>query len=341
MANQTRQLAELLRSSGAVVHLLQNNAPCKPRWIERISVVRAIFRLVPYLVALWRVAPRVHLAHVMANSGWSWHLFAAPAVRILAMRGVPVVVNYRGGQASAFLDRAAGSVKATMARAAALVVPSMFLHAVFARHGMTAEVVPNVVDLSLFRAATKTNPSPTHLVVVRHLELIYDNVTAILAFKRIHASRPDSRLTVAGSGPERRNLEELVRTLGLQHAVRFAGHLDRRGMAELYASATITLNPTTADNMPNSLLESLACGVPVVSTRVGGIPHLVEDGRTALLVPPRDPESMASAVERLLDDSMLYASIREAGLQAVQRFTWESVKPQLESVYARALGRVE
>ncbi len=112
-------------------------------------------------------------------------------------------------------------------------------------------------------------------------------------------------------------------------------------MAELYASATITLNPTTADNMPNSLLESLACGVPVVSTRVGGIPHLVEDGRTALLVPPRDPESMASAVERLLDDSMLYASIREAGLQAVQRFTWESVKPQLESVYARALGRVE
>ena len=78
MANQTRQLGELLRGEGIVVELVQVNAPYRPHWIAGFRGIRAISRLLPYLARLWHEAGRVQLFHVMANSGWSWHLFAAP-----------------------------------------------------------------------------------------------------------------------------------------------------------------------------------------------------------------------------------------------------------------------
>ena len=99
MANQTRQLGELLQRDGAKVTLLQVNAPYRPPWIGRVRGVRALFRLATYTCALWQVAGHVDVFHIMANSGWSWHLFASPAVWIARLRGIPTVVNYRGGEA--------------------------------------------------------------------------------------------------------------------------------------------------------------------------------------------------------------------------------------------------
>ena len=107
MANQTRQLARLLQDSGTTVEVVRSNAPYRPAWVERLRGVRAVFRLAPFLGSLWRAGGRVDVFHVMANSGWAWHLFAAPAVWIARWRGRPVVVNYRGGEAEAFMAREA------------------------------------------------------------------------------------------------------------------------------------------------------------------------------------------------------------------------------------------
>ena len=98
MANQTRQLARLLEESGLSVELVQVNVPYHPRWVEHLRGIRAAFRLVPYLANLWRAAGRVDLFHIMANSGWAWHLFAAPAIWIAHLRGIPAIVNYRGAR---------------------------------------------------------------------------------------------------------------------------------------------------------------------------------------------------------------------------------------------------
>ena len=124
MAMQTRQLAELLRGEKADVLLVPTNAPYRPAWVANWRGLRAVFRLLPYLVALWRAAGRSDVMHVMANSGWSWHLFAAPAVWISRLRRVPVVVNYRGGEAAEFLARSARGVRGTMRRTSRLIVPS-------------------------------------------------------------------------------------------------------------------------------------------------------------------------------------------------------------------------
>jgi glycosyltransferase involved in cell wall biosynthesis len=336
MANQTRQLATLLKDEGCRVEVVRSNGALPPL-LERMRIVRALFRLIPYAVRLWRAMRRADLAHVMANSGWAWHLFAAPAIWIGALRGVPVVVNYRGGSAEAFLERQIALVRPTLARAALLIVPSGYLHRIFSAHGISAMIVPNVVDLGTFAPGAAARSDP-HLLVTRNLERIYDIETAIRAFARIVTKYPEARLTVAGAGPERETLERLARELGVDARLRFSGRLDNAELPSLYREATILLNPSRVDNMPNSLLEAMASGVPIVSTSVGGIPFLVEDGRTALLVPPGQPPAMAEAVLRLLREPELADRLRSEARREVSRYAWPRVRPVLFGAYMRAAG---
>lgn len=341
MANQTRQLAELLQAAGTDVVLVPTNAAYWPAWIGRVPMLRAVARLVFYVAALWRHMHHRQLVHVMANSGWAWHLFAMPAIWIARARGLPVLVNYRGGEAASFLERAAKGVRRTMRRASVLAVPSGFLREIFERHGMHAEVLPNIVDLRRYRPDTaRLGPSAdrAHIVVTRNLEPLYDNATALRAFARVLARHPGARLTLAGSGPQEARLRALAHELGVQAQVRFAGRLDRDEVASLLRQADINLNPSLADNMPNSVLEALASGVPVVSTEVGGVAHVVQHGQTALLVAPGDAQAMADAMLRLLDDAALWLRLRDAGLREVQRYTWEQVGPVLAALYARSVG---
>ncbi len=339
MANQTLQLAALLRAEGVHVETVQVNAAYRPAWAGRIKGVRALVRLLPYFAALWRTAGRVQLFHVMANSGWSWHLFAAPAIWIARLRGKPVVINYRGGEADGFLARARRWVRPSMRRADAVIVPSGFLEAVFGRHGYATQVVPNIVNLERFSSdrAAGHDAGP-RLLVARNLEPIYDNATALRAFALVRERHPSATLVIAGSGPLRAELEALAAQLDIAAAVTFTGRVDNAGMAALYRNADAMLNCSLVDNMPNSVLEALACGVPVVSTNVGGVPYLVEDGSTALLVPPQAPRAMADAVLRLAAEPALAARLRDAGLRQVQQYTWASVRPRLFAVYQDVLA---
>jgi glycosyltransferase involved in cell wall biosynthesis len=180
-----------------------------------------------------------------------------------------------------------------------------------------------------------------HLVVARNLEYIYDIATAIRAFRNIHTRHPDARLTIAGSGPCRASLERLCVDLGLDDAVTFTGRLDSDQMAALYQNATILLNPSLADNMPNSLLEAMASGVPIVSTNVGGIRYLVEHEKSALLVPPGDPAAMSAAALRVIEDPCLAELLRTSALDAVKSYAWARVRAGLIAVYTSALDRTD
>ncbi len=333
MANQTRQLAELLGGAQATVLMVQSNSPYWPEWVGRLSFVRAVFRLVSYLLALWRVASKVDVFHVMANSGWSWHLVAVPVIWIASVHKVPVVINYRGGEAKDFLARSQSLVRCSMNRVSALVVPSQFLQDIFSSFGMNAKIVPNIINLSRFRPRETTRSSPINLVVARNLEPLYDNETALRAFQIVRQHHQNARLSVAGTGPEEQRLRDLANELGLTDWVRFTGRLDREAMADLYRMSDVMINPSLVDNMPNSVLESMASGVPVVSTNVGGIPFIVQDGVTALLVKPRDSKAMASAILKLIEDQELWNRISAAGIAEVQRYTWARVAPILADVY--------
>ncbi len=335
MANQTLQLHRLLTEEGLTVELVQTNQPYKPAWVAGIPIVRALFRLLIYLLRLWEVAGDSDVLHVMANSGWSWHLFAAPAVWIGRLRGVPTVINYRGGKAEKFLTKSLTTVKPTLNASAKVVVPSQFLKTVFQKFNIETIIVANIIDIVRFKCTehTKENRSNPHILVARNLEKIYDNAMAINAFKLVLADYPNATMTIAGTGPEKQNLVELVEKLGIANKVTFTGRVDTKDMPALYQSASIMLNPSQVDNMPNSILEALASSVPVVSTNVGGIPYMVEHEKNVLLVDSKDSQAMAKAVSRLLEDEVLRTNLVSAGLQLVENFSWPVVRDQWLNTY--------
>ena len=275
MALQTLQLQRLLREEGVQVELLPTNAPYKPAWIERLRGVRALFRLLPYLWRVWQLTGRVDVVHLMANSGWSWQLFAAPVLWLGWLRRVPVIVNYRGGEAREYLAASHRWVRPSLSRAASLTVPSGFLQQVFGEHGIHAQIIPNIIDLDFFRPLASRTPreaseQPFRLAVTRNLEAIYGLETAIQAMALVREELPGIRLEIAGSGPQRDYLQNLITSLDLQSHVALLGRLEREEVLALYQRSDAMLNPTTVDNMPNSVLESMACGLPVISTNVGG-----------------------------------------------------------------------
>jgi phenylacetate-CoA ligase len=337
IANQTVQLAALLRGAGASVALVQTNRPV-PRPVAALRGLRALWRLPGYLWRLWRCAGQNELLHVMANSGWSWHLHAAPAIWIARLRGRGVLVNYRGGQAQHFLEGHRRLVLATLRRADAVLVPSGFLRDVFERHGLMTQVVPNIIDLDRFRpdpAGPAIGQRAPQVLVARHLEPLYDNATALRALVLLRKVVPEARMVLCGSGHEESRLRALAAELLPPAAVRFAGHTGRDAMAQLYRQSAAVLNPTLADNLPNSVLEALASGVPVVSTNVGGVPYLLKHQHTGLLVPPGDAAAMARALAQLLRDPASAHRQATAGLALARQFGWPQVAPVLAAQYRR------
>ncbi|HMO46569.1 MAG TPA: glycosyltransferase [Rubrivivax sp.] len=339
MANQCEQLVRLLRNDGARVEIVRTNAPYRPAIVGRVPFVRAVFRLLPFLWRLWRAAGRNQVLHVLANSGWAWHLIAAPALWIGRLRGTPIVVNYRGGLADEFLSRAPRHVHRSLRGAAVRVTPSDFLRRVFAGHGLDAEVIPNIVDLDRFQVRVPRDfGDAPHIVVARNLEPIYGLGTAIDAFARLRRDYPLARLTIAGAGPQQAELQARAAALGLADAVHFPGSVPHREMPALYASADVALNPSTVDNMPNSVLEAYASHLPLVSTDAGGVPDIVDDGRSGLLVPVGDAPAMAQALRRVLSDRELARRLVEAGELRVQTFAWPVVRTMWLRAYRRAIG---
>lgn len=338
MANQCKQLLGLLEGEGAQVELVRTNTPYSPAFVGRVPVLRAFARLVPYIFALWRAAGRSDVMHVLANSGWSWHLFSAPAIWIARLRGTPVIVNYRGGEAEPFFAAAPRFVHRTLGSASGLVVPSAFLEGVFRRFGFDSRIVPNIINLQRFAVprAVVDGRAP-HVVVTRNLEPIYDIPTVLSAFALVLKRIPTAALTVAGSGPELQSLENMARELGIAGAVTFAGRIDNERIPALYASADLMLNPSTVDNMPISILEAFASGVPVVSTDVGGVPFIAEHGRTALLIPARAPERMAEAMIELLLDRDKAQRLSDAASEEVKQYAWPVIREKWLSAYRAAM----
>jgi len=147
----------------------------------------------------------------------------------------------------------------------------------------------------------------------------------------------EARFVIVGDGASRRDLEEQARLLGLAGRVLFTG--TRLDVAAILSQAAISVAPSLSEGLSNVVLESMAAGVPVVATRVGGTPELLEDGVTGLLVPPCDAPALAVAIGRLLEDEPLARRLGEAArARAVDRFSMQHMVRQTEELY-RALLR--
>jgi glycosyltransferase involved in cell wall biosynthesis len=147
------------------------------------------------------------------------------------------------------------------------------------------------------------------------------------------AWRGGARLVIVGDGPDRAALERLARDLGVGASVIFAGMTNN--VAPYYALADVFVLPSLSEGSPNVLLEAMAAGLPVVATRVGGVPEIAADGTSALIGPSKDPAFLAHAVDRLLGNPDLARRLGAAARRAVlSRHTPERRAETLSRLYA-------
>ena len=165
------------------------------------------------------------------------------------------------------------------------------------------------------------------------------SVSCVLrAFRLIQDTFPDASLIVVGEGSEREHLQYLSQELHLRN-VEFTGSIKPDKMPAYYDRADVYLNSPSIDNMPNSVIEAFACGLPVVSTNAGGIPYIVDDGRTGLLVDIDDHEALARAALRLFREGNFAAEIIKNAHLEVQKYSWSNVRREWLHVYGELTER--
>ena len=182
---------------------------------------------------------------------------------------------------------------------------------------------------------TKPRSARPRLVMVGRLQAPKDPITLVRALAMVHAG--DIEAVLVGDGPERAAVEDEIGRLGLGSAVRLLG--ERTDVAELLATADVFVLSTHSEGLPLSVLEAMAAGLPVVASNVGGIPELVADGVSGLLVPPGDPDALAEAIERLLENPRLSQQLGLAGRRRVlENFDLEAVREAHLALYRRMLA---
>ena len=248
-----------------------------------------------------------------------------------------VVMWLHGGAMPAFMAEHPDWTRRVLSRADLIVAPSEFLARAIVPYGFQARVIPNVIDLSDYHYRHRQALSP-RLFWMRSIEPLYNPELAIRVLARLRSTMPEASLVLAG--PDKglvAELRQLVEELGLNGAVRFAGFLDRKGKAREGDQADIFLNTSRVDNMPVAIVEACAMGLPVVTTAVGGIPDLLADNQTGLLVPDNNEDATVEAINRLLGDPDLAGRLSANGRQLAESSSWVPVRLQWEQVFAQVM----
>lgn len=341
LGGQAVQAARLLRSwedDPDVRAWLVPINPAPPRSLAfavKIRYLRTLVTQLLYWPLLMRELRRADVVHVFSASHFSFFLAPLPAVLIAKLFGKPVVMNYRSGQAPDHLARSLVA-RATLRAVDANAVPSRFLRDVFARFGITSEIVPNIVDVDRFRFRARERLRP-RVVSTRNFEALYNLPCTLRAFRLVQDRYPDATLTLVGAGSRDAALRRLVDELQLQH-VTFAGRVPPDEIWRYYADADLYLQTPDIDNMPSSVLEAFASGCPVVSTNAGGVPAILTDGLHGLLVPCGDAQAAAQAMLRLLDDPAFARSVADAAFETCAHYRWPNVRAEWTALYRRVAG---
>jgi glycosyltransferase involved in cell wall biosynthesis len=269
--------------------------------------------------------------HIFSAAYLSFLIAPAPAILIARLYGKPVLLNYHSGEAEDHLRRWPRSALPLIKLAHRIVVPSNYLVSVFAQFGFEAERVPNTVDLTCFRYRERRVLRPI-LLSNRNLERHYNVECTLRAFAIIRERLPNARLIVAGDGRERHKLKQLAVSIAPSGGD-FAGPVAPENMSALYDQADIFVNASDVDNQPLSIIEAFASGLPVVTTDAGGIPDMVTDGETGLMVGRGDHAALADRVIRLLRDNELAERIATRAREECGRYSWAAVSGKWVRIY--------
>lgn len=240
-----------------------------------------------------------------------------------------IIITYHGGEAKEYFSKHAAFVRRWLGRADEVIVLSGFLKEIFDLYQIPCVVIPNIVVLRPQTVRTTITPK---FISIRHLEPLYDIPCILQAYEQVLKQYPEATLDILGQGSMRAELEAYVQEHKLT-GVRFIGQVPNDKIYDYFANASIMLSAPKIDNMPVSILEAMNAGLLIISSRVGGVPYMIEDGKTGLLFESENSEDLYDKMLLALTNLSESNNMIIAAQKEVQKYSWENVKQQLMKIY--------
>ncbi len=279
---------------------------------------------------------------------------------LLEKLGKPFVISMHGGALPEFAKLHPNRVAKTLSKAAAVTAPSSYLAELMQPYRKDILLLPNPIEISRYEFRLREQAQPK-LIWLRSFHQIYNPQLTVKAAALLRDEFPDLHLTMIGPDKgdgSRQQTEQLAKELQSVSSPRVSKGLSLEAQALAYARATDTdilitggiansevptwlnrgdifINTTNVDNTPVSVIEAMACGLPIVSTNVGGLPYLLTDGEDALLVPPDNAEAMATAARRILTEAGLAERLSRNARRKAESFDWANVLPMWRNLIGK------
>lgn len=253
--------------------------------------------------------------------------------------GFGIIMMLHGGAMPSFMARFPGWTKRVLSKAHILCAPSPYLARAVKVHGFDCRIVPNFVDVESYPYRHRQRVSP-HLFWMRSFHPIYNPGMAIKVLAELRTVLPQATLVMAGQDKgQQEKMKELAKSLGVGDAIRFAGFLEAESKRKEGNLADIFISTNHVDNMPVAVVEACAMGLPVVSTSVGGVPDLLTQDETGLLVADDDVTGMVNAICRLVLDQELAGRLSENGRRLAEKSAWNHVRSNWDAMFEEIMSR--
>lgn len=299
-----------------------------------------ILRLFDMLVTTWKFKNDYDCAFIEVFSGKAF-IWAELVCLLLNILHKPFILGLFGGNLPNFSKRNPRRVDRVLRSARIVVAPSRYLLRQLKFYTSANIIVfPYGVLLNRLQYRLRTKLEPK-LITMRGFHSIYCPWVAVETVALLRDDYPNINLTMSGGNKKDGSLEKTERTIrknALEHLITITGYIDNFQLENRLMSADILINIPVIDNTPVSVLQAMACGLCIVSSNVGGLPDLIEDGMDGLLVPPNDPQAVAAAVRRLLTEPGLAARLSANARKKAQQFDWLVILPRWENLFNELFG---
>ena len=269
--------------------------------------------------------------HILVDLHTSFIRQVVPTIILGRFLGKQVVLSYYRNQAEIDLEQVFWWMGPFLHLCHRIVVSNDSTANLFLKYGINTVVIPPSIDSQLLEPREITSVQPK-ILVSRSLEK-RNNMTCIIeAFGLVKQKYPRAEMTIAGDGPERPKLEEMVMHKRLT-GITFNGPVQSGQLSRLYTEADLYINVSSIDGLPVSLLEALAVGLPVITTGVGGIPSVITDRKNGLFVNPDDPAQLAGTIIKLVESPNLVKSLSEQARLSISSQSIPGIKERWRSLY--------
>ena len=300
-------------------------------WVAEIFSTKAsVWKRLLMKPKLCRQASDYDVIHIHCCSGWGF-LPAVMGVNVGKRLGKRIVLTYHGGAGEAFFDQHPKLVHSFLTKTDANIVLSGFLAKVFEKYGLPFTIIPNIIELDGANFRRRDCIHPNYISIRAH-EPLYNIPCILRAFKKVQSVLPEARLTVVGDGSLHQQLMLQAEQMGLRQ-VDFTGRVDNSDIFQYLNQADVMLSAPRIDNMPVSLIEAMNAGLLVISSKVGGVPYMIEDNETGLLFESDNDEELASKMLWAVSNNTKVEEILKKANQKVCDYRWENVRNKLLSVY--------